>query len=248
MRILTPRLGYLAAAATLATGVGVTAIPTTAHASPTYAVSLAQSASAIPDCALSSLPPEATDTANLIKQGGPFPYPDNDGVVFTNREGILPAESSGYYHEYTVITPGSPDRGTRRIVTGGTPLTSPPNWYYTGDHYASFCKITGVDGGGDGGVADCDAASVPNEVADTEQLIKDDGPFPYSQDGTVYQNREAILPAESSSYYHLYTVPTPGDSTRGSRRIVTGGGTLTNPAAWYYTPDDYASFCKLTVN
>jgi Guanyl-specific ribonuclease Sa len=44
-----------------------------------------------------------------------------------------------------VITPGAPTRGTRRIITGGTPLTSPPNWYYTGDHYASFCKITGVN-------------------------------------------------------------------------------------------------------
>ncbi|MFC6704951.1 ribonuclease domain-containing protein [Flexivirga alba] len=52
--------------------------------------------------------------------------------------GHLPAESSSYYHEYTVITPGAPTRGTRWIITGGTPLTSPPNWYYTGDHYASF--------------------------------------------------------------------------------------------------------------
>lgn len=99
---------------------------------------------ALPTCALSSLPAQATDTANLIHQGGPFPYPKNDGVVFQNREGILPAKASGYYHEYTVITPGSSTRGARRIVTGGTPLTSPPNWYYTGDHYASFCIVTGA--------------------------------------------------------------------------------------------------------
>ncbi|WP_336669662.1 ribonuclease [Tsukamurella sp. USMM236] len=99
---------------------------------------------ALPTCALSSLPAQATDTANLIHQGGPFPYPKNDGVVFQNREGILPAQASGYYHEYTVPTPGSSTRGARRIVTGGTPLTSPPNWYYTGDHYASFCVVTGV--------------------------------------------------------------------------------------------------------
>jgi guanyl-specific ribonuclease Sa len=251
MRILTPRLGYLAAAATLASGVGVAAIPNAAHAAPTYAAIGAQpmsAAAAIPDCALSSLPTQATDTANLIKKGGPFPYPKNDGVVFTNREGLLPAESSDYYHEYTVITPNAPTRGTRRIITGGTPLTSPPNWYYTGDHYASFCKITGVNGGGgDPGVPDCDASSVPAEVGDTEQLIKDDGPFPYSQDGTVYENREGQLPAEASSYYHLYTVKTPGDSTRGSRRIVTGG-TTTSPAAWYYTADDFSTFCKLTVS
>lgn len=99
---------------------------------------------ALPTCALSSLPAEATDTANLIHQGGPFPYPKNDGVVFQNREGILPAKASGFYHEYTVITPGSSTRGARRIVTGGTPLTSPPNWYYTGDHYSSFCVVTGA--------------------------------------------------------------------------------------------------------
>ncbi len=99
---------------------------------------------ALPTCALSSLPAQATDTANLIHQGGPFPYPKNDGVVFQNREGILPAQASGYYHEYTVPTPGSSTRGARRIVTGGTPLTSPPNWYYTGDHYASFCIVTGA--------------------------------------------------------------------------------------------------------
>ncbi|AKU19310.1 ribonuclease [Luteipulveratus mongoliensis] len=103
----------------------------------------ASAQAALPSCALSSLPAEATTTANLIKAGGPFPY-DQDGQVFQNREGILPAQPASYYHEYTVKTPGSPDRGARRIVTGGTPLTSPPNWYYTGDHYASFCKVTGV--------------------------------------------------------------------------------------------------------
>lgn len=100
-------------------------------------------AAAIPSCSISSLPAEATTTANLIKRGGPFPY-DQDGGVFQNREGILPQQSLGYYHEYTVKTPGSDTRGARRIVTGGTPLTAPPNWYYTGDHYASFCKIYGV--------------------------------------------------------------------------------------------------------
>ncbi|GAA1459292.1 ribonuclease domain-containing protein [Williamsia maris] len=99
---------------------------------------------AISSCALSSLPAQATQTVNLIHKGGPFPYPNNDGVVFTNREGILPAQSSSYYHEYTVPTPGASNRGTRRIVTGGTPLTSPPHYYYTGDHYDSFCSVTGA--------------------------------------------------------------------------------------------------------
>nr|WP_051829711.1 MULTISPECIES: ribonuclease [Streptomyces] len=85
---------------------------------------------------LSALPPEATDTLNLIASDGPFPY-SQDGVVFQNREGVLPREFSGYYHEYTVITPGSPTRGARRIVTGQADQED----YYTGDHYATFSLV-----------------------------------------------------------------------------------------------------------
>ncbi|GAA3034746.1 ribonuclease [Kitasatospora sp. NPDC058063] len=85
---------------------------------------------------LSALPSQAADTLDLIASGGPFPY-SQDGVVFQNREGVLPGESYGYYHEYTVITPGSPTRGARRIVTG----RSYQEDYYTGDHYATFSLI-----------------------------------------------------------------------------------------------------------
>jgi ribonuclease T1 len=81
----------------------------------------------------SDLPSQAYDTLDLIASGGPFPY-SQDGVVFQNREGILPSRSSGYYHEYTVITPGSSTRGARRIVTGKAYEED----YYTADHYASF--------------------------------------------------------------------------------------------------------------
>ena len=82
----------------------------------------------------SDLPAEALATLELIRKGGPFPY-RKDASVFGNREGQLPDAARGYYHEYTVPTPGSPDRGARRIVTGGTP---PVTWYYTDDHYRSF--------------------------------------------------------------------------------------------------------------
>ncbi|MEV7947085.1 ribonuclease domain-containing protein [Streptomyces rubiginosohelvolus] len=81
----------------------------------------------------SALPSQAHDTLDLIEQGGPFPY-EQDGTVFQNREGLLPDQSTGYYHEYTVITPGSDDRGARRIVTGEQNEED----YYTADHYASF--------------------------------------------------------------------------------------------------------------
>jgi ribonuclease T1 len=83
----------------------------------------------------SSLPPQADDTLALIDQGGPFPYPQ-DGAVFQNREHVLPSEPSGYYNEYTVKTPGSRDRGARRIVTAKSGTD-----YYTSDHYVTFDAI-----------------------------------------------------------------------------------------------------------
>ncbi|MFK2876613.1 ribonuclease domain-containing protein [Rhodanobacter hydrolyticus] len=80
------------------------------------------------------LPPEARDTLASIMHDGPFPH-SQDGVVFGNYEHLLPEQPRGYYHEYTVETPGARTRGTRRIITGGTP---PAVYYYTDDHYRSF--------------------------------------------------------------------------------------------------------------
>ncbi|MEN9628691.1 MAG: hypothetical protein RJA10_1918 [Pseudomonadota bacterium] len=89
---------------------------------------------------LASLPAQAQSTHQLILAGGPFPYP-KDGTVFGNRERMLPAQARGYYREYTVKTPGSRDRGARRIVCGGKPPTQPDACFYTDDHYASFKRI-----------------------------------------------------------------------------------------------------------
>ena len=77
-------------------------------------------------------------TIALIQQGGPFPYPNKDGTTFYNREGKLPAQSQGYYREYTVPTPAVSHRGARRIVTGGHP---PTIYYLTLDHYGSFQEL-----------------------------------------------------------------------------------------------------------
>ncbi|MGB3443383.1 MAG: ribonuclease domain-containing protein [Actinophytocola sp.] len=85
---------------------------------------------------LTDLPSAAADTWRLIERGGPFPYPEDDGKVFGNREGLLPDQDRGYYHEYTVETPGSDDRGARRLVTGEADEV-----YYTGDHYESFVRV-----------------------------------------------------------------------------------------------------------
>lgn len=92
------------------------------------------------EVALASLPPEARATHKLILSGGPFPY-DKDGSTFGNRERQLPPKARGYYKEYTVKTPGSRDRGARRIVCGGKPPTQPDSCFYTADHYASFRRI-----------------------------------------------------------------------------------------------------------
>lgn len=83
--------------------------------------------------ALSALPPEVATTLDRMRAGGPFPYPRNDGVVFHNNEHHLPSEPDGYYREYTVPTPGSPDRGARRLIVGRD-----GRYWYTGDHYESF--------------------------------------------------------------------------------------------------------------
>ena len=91
------------------------------------------------DIATSALPAEARDVLSRISVGGPFAY-ERDGVVFGNREHQLPERKRGYYHEYTVPTPGARNRGARRIVCGG-PKAAPEACYYTGDHYRTFARI-----------------------------------------------------------------------------------------------------------
>jgi ribonuclease T1 len=89
---------------------------------------------------LSQLPRQGQDVYERILSGGPFRY-DKDGIVFGNRERQLPRQTRGYYREYTVPTPGSRDRGARRIVCGGKFVQSPETCFYTQDHYQSFQKI-----------------------------------------------------------------------------------------------------------
>ena len=89
---------------------------------------------------LKQLPPEARQTHALIHSGGPFPY-RKDGVVFGNRERLLPDHARGFYREYTVPSPGVRDRGARRIVCGGRQRQSPESCFYSADHYASFKRI-----------------------------------------------------------------------------------------------------------
>ncbi|WP_330241329.1 ribonuclease domain-containing protein [Streptomyces sp. NBC_00525] len=126
MRI-PPRITTLGGAAALLSALLIGG-PVTATASAT--------ASSVGSVCYSDLPSQAHDTLDLIESGGPFPY-RQDGTVFQNREGVLPSQDTGYYHEYTVITPGSPTRGARRVVTGEEYRED----YYTADHYATFDLI-----------------------------------------------------------------------------------------------------------
>jgi ribonuclease T1 len=91
------------------------------------------------EIAAAKLPREALDVLELIRAGGPFRY-ERDGMTFGNRERLLPAQRRGFYHEYTVATPGAANRGARRIICGG-PQRTPEVCYYTDDHYASFRRI-----------------------------------------------------------------------------------------------------------
>ena len=87
-----------------------------------------------------NLPAEAWDTIDLIESGGPYRHPEDDSR-FGNYEGTLPDEPLGYYREYTVDTPGVHHRGLRRIVTGGGADGVVDEWYYTDNHYDTFCEI-----------------------------------------------------------------------------------------------------------
>ncbi|WP_239061851.1 ribonuclease [Ideonella livida] len=88
-------------------------------------------------------------------------------------------------------------------------------------------------------------AELPPEARETDKLIQAGGPFPYEKDGTVFGNRERLLPRKSRGFYREYTVRTPGAKNRGARRIVCGGEVPREPEACFYTEDHYASFRRI---
>ena len=115
-------------AAALALGLAAAAMPAVAQRGPAPEHPAGE-------VTVSQLPREAIATLELIRKGGPFPYA-KDGSVFGNREGHLPRQKHGYYHEYTVRTPKVRTRGARRIVKGAA-----GELFYTDDHYNSFRRI-----------------------------------------------------------------------------------------------------------
>lgn len=89
-------------------------------------------------------------------------------------------------------------------------------------------------------VAEIASAQLPPEARATLGLIRKGGPFPYARDGAEFANREAILPRQRRGYYREYTVKTPGERTRGARRIIWGAG-----GDFYYTEDHYNHFRRI---
>lgn len=94
----------------------------------------------------------------------------------------------------------------------------------------------------DPGAASVVVTGLPPQGQDVMNQIRQGGPFRYDKDGSVFGNRERLLPSEKRGYYREYTVPTPGLNHRGARRIVCGGFKTRAPEACYYTEDHYSSF------
>lgn len=87
--------------------------------------------------------------------------------------------------------------------------------------------------------------SLPAQAQETLRLIEAGGPFPYSRDGIVFKNYERLLPPQPRGFYREYTVPTPGLTHRGPRRLVCGGNPRRPPPTCYYTSDHYKSFQRI---
>jgi ribonuclease T1 len=99
-----------------------------------------------------------------------------------------------------------------------------------------------------GPAADIPVAALPREAQATLALIRAGGPFPYAKDGSVFGNREKMLPPRQRGYYREYTVKTPGAHDRGARRILAGAGTsgdVRTSGEYYYTEDHYNSFRRI---
>ena len=97
--------------------------------------------SGLETCPVDTLPVEADPVIDDILSGGPYEYPGEDGGHFGNYEGVLPDERNNYYRSFTVDTPELNHRGPKRIVVGGGTEDDPDAWYYSDDHYESFCEI-----------------------------------------------------------------------------------------------------------
>lgn len=110
-------------------------ITAVAAMSPATAQRAPAPASTATEIHMGDLPREARATIALIDKGGPYPYA-KDGAIFSNRENQLPKKKRGYYHEYTVKTPGERTRGARRIIAGAE-----GELFYTDDHYSHFRRI-----------------------------------------------------------------------------------------------------------
>ncbi len=138
------------------------------------------------------------------------------------------------------VPPASP-QPWRRVVSGWALCLAVAGTGLTAGLPAAQARTADTPGAADS-VA---LAALPPEARQTHRLILSGGPFPYQKDGTVFFNRERLLPPRPRGQYREYTVRTPGLSHRGARRIVCGGLPPTQPEACYYTADHYSSFKRI---
>jgi ribonuclease T1 len=116
-------------------GAGARSTAPSASPSPSPSAGSQTPRSGLPGIAVADLPKQARDTLALIDRGGPYPY-SQDNTIFSNLERVLPERPKGYYREYTVVSPGSSSRGTRRLVVGAQ-----GDIYFTADHYQTFRQV-----------------------------------------------------------------------------------------------------------
>ena len=129
------------------------------------------------------------------------------------------------------------------VITGGSGASGSGDSGHSGSTVASSASSAPSSSGAatpDSGLDTIAESQLPAEGRETLTLIRSGGPFPYDRDGITFQNREGILPSQSRGYYREYTVPTPGESDRGARRIIGG-----DDGDRYYTADHYDSFTQI---
>lgn len=121
------------------TGSPAGAASATARSAPADSAS-ADAAGGVKPCRTESLPREVDQAVKAVQKNGPF-VRRKDGSTYRNQNRFLPVRAQGFYREYTVRTPGSNSAGARRVVTGGNPKQDPSWYFYTGDHYDTFCQL-----------------------------------------------------------------------------------------------------------
>lgn len=78
------------------------------------------------------------------------------------------------------------------------------------------------------------------DLTSTMRRIDQGQKLSFPHDGTVFKNRERLLPARADGHYREWVHPTPKLSGPGPQRVVTG-----KSGEAYYTHDHYRTFKRI---